>query len=187
MSDKSKPSVLVAGLIYGALLGAISVIVSVIFYVLGMTMSNTEKYVSIAISVILLVYFLYMYRQEYLGGYAKYGELIAPGVLFALVSGIISAIYLIVLIKWIDPSVQTIIDDKTLEAMMKQFAKRGINPSSEEIDSMMEKTKVFRGPIVTSISAIFGSAFFGAVISLIAAIFLKKENPNPFAGFETKE
>jgi hypothetical protein len=186
MSDKSKNSVWIAGLIYGSVLGAITVIVSVIFYVLGKTLSDAEKYVTLGITVVLLVYMLYMYRQEYLGGFAKYGELIGAGVIIAFVAGVISSIYLIILIKWIDPAIQTLMDDKAMEAMLKQFAKRGISPSSSEIDDIMEKSKMFRGPVFTSIAGIFGSAILGALISLVAGIFLKKENPDPFAEAESK-
>ncbi|MCB8999426.1 MAG: DUF4199 domain-containing protein [Bacteroidales bacterium] len=184
MSDKSKNSVWGAGLIYGSILGAISVIMSVIFYVLGYMMSDSQTYIGMGLSIVIIVYMLYMYRQEYMGGYVNYGRLVGLGAIIAAVSGIIGAIYLVVLLKYIDPSVQNMIDEKSMQKMMEQLAKRGMNPSADEIDSMMEKTKMFRSAPFLAIAGILNSAIFGTIISLIAAIFLKKENKDPFAGVE---
>lgn len=187
MSDKSKNSVWNAGLMYGTVLGAISIIIAVIFYILGESMSNTERYVSMGVTVILLTYLLYLYRQEYLGGYANYGSLLGAGIIITVVAGIFGIVYYLVMLLWIDPNLQNIIDEKAMEQMLVQMDKRGITPSQDELDSMMEKTKFFRGPIFTSIAALIGSVFLGAVISALAAIFIKKENPNPWGDIEGKE
>jgi len=187
MAEKSKNSVWSAGLVYGAILGAVSVIISVIFYILGKTMSDAEKYVSMGVMVVLLVYFLYLYRQERLGGYIKYGSLIGAGAVISAVAGLISAAYFIVFIKYIDPSMQNLIDEKSLQKMLEQLAKREIYPSQTEIDDMLEKTKMFRSAGFMAIGSVINITLIGTLISLIVGIFLKKESKDPFASVEEKQ
>lgn len=182
MADNTKNPVWSSGLTYGAILGAVSVIVSVIFYVLGKSTSDLERYVGLAITILLLVYFLYMFRQESMGGYVKYGRLIGAGTVISLVAGVIGAIYFVILLNWIDPSLQNLIDEKASEKMLEQLAKRDMYPSQAEIDEMMEKTKFFRGPVFLAIGTVLNMVILGVVVSLIAGIFLKKDPKDPFAG-----
>ncbi len=187
MAEQSGNSVWKAGFSYGLILGAVSVISSVVFYILGETMSGVERYVSLGLFVVMLCYFLYMYREEYMGGFVSHGRLIGLGVIISVVAGIIGGFYLIVLLKWIDPSVQNIIDEKSVEKMLQQLAKRDIYPTQGEIDDMMEGSKFFRTPLFLGIAGIINLAIIGLIISAIAGIFIKKVSKDPFAEVSEKE
>jgi len=184
MTAKLNKSVWEAGLTYGAIFGVVSIISSVIFYILGLTMSDFEKYFGMGLMLVLLVFFIYLYRQEYMGGYITYGRVIGIGVIISLVAGVITAFYYYSMINWIDPNIQLIIDEKSMEATLKQLAKRDIYPSQSEADDMMEKTKFFRSPGFMSFVILFNSVFIGTIISLIAGIFIKRESKDPFAAIQ---
>jgi len=184
MTSKLNKSVWEAGLVYGAIFGVVSIISSVIFYILGLTMSDFEKYFGMGLMLVLLVFFIYLYRQEYLGGYISYGRVIGIGVIVSLVAGVITAIYYYSMISWIDPNIQLIVDEKSTEAFVKQMAKRDIYPSQSEVDDMMETSKIFRSPGFISFGILFNSVLMGTIISLIAGIFIKKESKDPFAAIQ---
>jgi hypothetical protein len=120
-----------------------------------------------------------------MGGFIKYGKLVGLGAVISVVAGIIGAIYLYVLIKAIDPSVQNIIDEKAMAKMSEQLAKRNMYPSQSEIDAMMDQTKAFRSPGFMGIAGILSMGIMGTIFSLIVAIFLKKEPKDPFASVES--
>jgi len=65
---------------------------------------------------------------------------------------------------------------KQLAFTEELYAKRGM--PQEAMDTALNMAKKFQKPIITAISGILGGTFFGTIISLIVAIFVKKEG-NP--------
>ncbi len=58
----------------------------------------------------------------------------------------------------------------------EMLAKRGM--PQEAMDAAISMSKKMQKPIITTLSGIFVGVFFGTIISLIVAIFVKKEG-NP--------
>jgi hypothetical protein len=126
--------------------------------------------VSIVVSIAVLIYLLRAYRNEYLDGFATYGQLILMALLIGLVSSIIMAVYTYLLYAVIDPD---------LIEKMKIMAEERImnNPRISEgmYDMVMEKMEKRMTVNRMTINALVWGTVVTFILGLIIAAFLKKE------------
>jgi len=174
MDENVKLPFLKPGLLYGAIMGLIGILYSVLMYVMNIMFEGWVGLVSFAITIIVLVFLLRAYRNEYLGGFAGYGRLVLMSLMIGLVSAIIGVLFNYLLYTVIDPDLLqkslTITESKLLD-----------NPRVPEnmIDSIMERTERNMQPGRMAVTGLIAGTLFPGVIGLIAAIFLKKEAENP--------
>jgi len=157
-------------LIYGLISGFVGIVVSVIFYVMGLTLETWVGLVSMAIGIIVLVYLLRAYRNEHLGGFATYGQLILMVLLIAVIGSIISTIYTYLLYTVIDPELIEKVKIMTEERLMN-------NPRIPEsmYDSVLEKMEKRMTVGKMTMNAFIFGTIGTFIIGLIVAAFLKKE------------
>jgi hypothetical protein len=139
---------------------------------MDLTFNKVQGYIYFALLIFLLYYFIRSYRNNYLGGYITYGQAVGAGVIICLYSSIIGAIFTYILYTYIDPELTA----KQLAFTEELYAKRGM--PQEAMDAALNMAKKLQKPIITAISGILGGVFFGTILSLIVAIFVKKEG-NP--------
>lgn len=163
-------------MIYGAILGLVSVFVSVIFHVMGLTMETWTGIVSFVVTIGVIIYCLYAYRQEYMGGYAGYGQLVLMTVYIAIVSSVIVTIYNFIFFTYIDPEATQKMFNMVYERMLN-------NPRIPEdmIDEMMEQMEKRFTKNRIILQGFLGGIFTPLIVGLIASAFIKKE---PEAGPE---
>jgi len=161
--------------LYGSIIGVVTVLQSVILHMTNSTFSTIGLIMGYVLPFALLVYALYAYRKEYMDGYLRYSQGIGMGVLFSIVSSAIAVIYLIILVKFIDPNYPELINQMAEEKMLK----KGLD--EEMIESSMEMTKGLRSLGFMVVSGFIGGIISGTISSLIIMIFLKKEPKDPFA------
>lgn len=168
MENNSSP-LLKSSLTYGIYLGIVMVLLSVVIYVLGYTFESWVQYTSYPILIGGVIWAQFAYRKV-LGGAMSYGQAVGIGVLSVLFAGIISAIYTYLLYKVIDPSLH----DKLITFTEQKILEQG-KVSEDQLDMVMNITMKFLNPAVLSLQLIFYSAIGGLIISLITAIFTKKD------------
>jgi hypothetical protein len=168
--EKTKVSVWKGVLNPAIMLGFALIIFSLILYFFDQFFNRALGYVSILIIIIGVVLGIRSFRDESRGGIITYGQAVGAGTVIGLYAGIIGAIFTFLLYKFIDPDLL----EKMYTFTEEQFLERG-RYSEEMIDQIMEQQKKFMSPLVLSFSSIFNYVFFGVIISLLAAIFLKKE------------
>ncbi len=171
---EKKASILKAALIYGAIVGFVGILLSVIFYVMDLSTANWTQYVTMAIGIVVLAYCLVAYRKEYLGGFATYGQIFLMALLIGVVSTIISTIYSYILFTVIDPE---LIDKIRLVAEDKMMNNSRIPESM--MDDMIERMAKNFEPKRMLTMAFVGGIVMNAVLGLILAAFIKKEE-TPF-------
>ncbi len=171
---EKKVSVWQATLNSGLILGLALVIYTLLLYFLDQTFNKSLGYVSILIIIGGLVLGIKSFRDDARGGIMSYGQGVGAGTVIGLYAGIIGAIFTFLLYKVIDPDLL----GKLLTFTEEKYLESGRVPE-EMIDQIMKSQKKFMTPLVLSVSSIFSNVFFGVVVSLIASIFLKKED-SPF-------
>ncbi len=160
-------------LIYGAIVGFVGILLGVIFYIMDLATANWTSYLSMVVGIAVLAYCLVAYRKEYLGGFAKFGQIFVMALVIGIISSIITTIYSYVLYTFIDPE---LIDKIKLVAEEKMMN----NPRIPEnmLDDMIERmAKNFEPKRMLTMGLIFGIVG-NAIIGLILAAFIKKEE-NP--------
>lgn len=169
MEEKSV-SIWKSSLVSAVYLAVALILLSVIFYVTGNTFSKTAQYLTYPIMIGGILWAQISYKKS-LGGTLTYGQAVGVGVLTMTFAGVITGIYTYLLYQVIDPSLQEQMRLFTEEQIIKQ----GRVPE-EQLEMAVNMATKFQTPLMMFIMAIVGGAFVGLIISLITAIFIKK-NP----------
>jgi len=160
---------------------ATSIVLTFVYQFLNIAQDSPARY----LSFIPFVAFIILAQIEYrtiLGGSITYGKAFSTGFRVALFGGILAAIFMFIYVSYIN----TEFIAQTMEAQRAKLAEKGM--AEEQIDRAMEMSSKMMGPAMISFFAAVGSAFMGAIISLITAAIVKKD-PSPFdnTDYETPE
>lgn len=168
-----------SAMIDGLYLGILVTLYSVILYVTGQMQNKALQYLPLIIYAVFIVWAQIKYRNQELDGSISYGQALGFGVAVMLFSGIISALYSLIIFK-VDP---TLIDQIKM-AQEDAYLKNGM--SEEQIEKVMEMSAKMMTPGVMAIMGLFGAVFMGTIISLVTSIFVKRQ-PNMDAFDEAME
>lgn len=174
MEEKAKSPVLKAAILYGAIIGFVSIVIAVILDLLGLTMETWAGLVSFAITIALVIYSLRAYKKEYLGGSAKYEQLMLMTLLMSLVATILTTAYSAINITLIDPDAL----DKMYNMVYEKMAN---NPRMTEdvLDMMMERMegRFTFGRVI--IQGFIGGYVMTVIVGVIAGAFIKTKTETP--------
>jgi hypothetical protein len=161
-----------ANLTNGLILGLIGIVYSLVIYFLDLTFNKVQGYVLILIQVVVLFILLKSYRDNFKHGIITYGEALGAGVIIFLYYAVIMAVFSYILFTVIDPDMTK----KMLAYSEEVMLKRGLPQAS--IDAGMAVQAKIMKPIILAPVSIIGSMFRGLIMSLIVAVFVRKEG-NP--------
>jgi hypothetical protein len=167
-----QPSIWKSNLNNGVILGLISIVYSLVMYFLDLSFNQYQGYVLYLVEAIVLYLIIKAYRDNNNHGYITYGQAVGKGVVINIYAGILSAIFVYILYAVIDPDLIT----KQLAFAEEVMVKRGLPQAS--IDAAMKIEKKIIIPEILAPLSILGSVLYGTIISLIVAIFVRKEG-NP--------
>ncbi len=168
---EQKPvSLMKSSMISGLYLGIVLILFSVVLYVAGLTFETWVQYISYPILIVGAVYAQVNYRKS-LGGEMTYGQALGVGLMSIIFASVLSSIYTYLLYAVIDPG---LLDQVKIMSEQK-ILEQGI--PEEQLDTAMNMAMKFQTPPVMAVMGIVGGAFIGLIISLITAIFTKK-NPS---------
>src|SRR5512140_1874312 len=175
-----KVSVWKANLTNGLILGLIGIVYNLVMYFLDLTFNKTQGYVFLLILIVSLFFLLKSYRNNYLRGYITYGQAVGAGVVIFLIYSIITAVYTYILYTVIDPELTA----KQLAFTEEMMAKKGM--PQQALDTAINMQKKMMKPGIMFIVGIFMTMIYGVIISLVAAIFVRKEGNPLIDAPETK-
>jgi hypothetical protein len=170
VEEKAKTPFWKPVLIYGAIVGFVSILIGVIFYIMNLSTENWVNWVSGLITLGVLIYCLIAYRNEYLGGFASYGQIFLMAVMIGIVSTILSTVYSYILMGIIDPE---LLDKMKLVAEERIMSNPRI-PEGAQDQVMARLDKSFSLKRIVIMGLIVGPVL-NAIFGLIAAAFIKKE------------
>lgn len=154
------------GIRYGLILGATSVIISLVAFIADLRENFAINVLSTVVSIAFLVIAMKHFRDQN-NGFIKFGQGFGIGMIVSAISSILSGIFLIIYLKFINPSIFEEILDKAREG----WEKAG---TDDKAIAMAEK---FLTPEFMFISAVIGGLIFGAILSLIVAAIMQKKEP----------
>lgn len=159
---------------YGILLGILSVIMGVVMYVTNAYLSPSFIYTIIGFLILIVVIAMAIkaYKAEN-GGFLGLGEALKVGIGVAVVGGIIASIWSFVLMNYIEPDFMS----QMMDLQREQMAETNPNMTEAQMDAAMEMGAKFSSPWLAIAISLIGNLFFGLIISLVAGLIMKKENP----------
>ncbi len=156
---------------YGLYLAIVLILYSVILYVGGLLTNTVLGYVNFALLIVGIYLTQLTYRNKELGGAISYGQAVGFGVIVAACVGFLTAIYTLVLYKFIDPGLL-----KEVQAAQEEILlARGM--SEDQVEAAMAMSEKMMTPVIMAISGVFSYVLIGTIISLITSIFVKRQ-PN---------
>ncbi|SDT10684.1 Protein of unknown function [Mucilaginibacter mallensis] len=149
----------------------ISIVITYTFQFLNIDQSSSAKY----LGYIPFIAFMFLAQKEYKdqhGGYITFSEGLATGFKYAVISGIIMAIFIYIYLTFLSPQ----IFDQALSTQRDAMVQKGM--SSDQIDKAMDIAKRL-GPMIGAVVLAILTAIIGVVLALIGAAIFKNEKP-PF-------
>ena len=162
---------------HGLIIGLALIVVSLLDWALGFYGTNGWfSILSFVVIAIGLVLFGKAYRDKEMGGYMSYGQAFGYSIVIIVIFVFAQTLFSLLLSHVIDPSYT----DKALVLAEQKLLDTGLL-SPEQIDKAMEMSRTPTVQIINFIVGIFSLIFMSAIIALITSIFVKRNNPNPFA------
>lgn len=176
MENKSYPASK-HSLIYGIYISIALIVLTLIFYVMDLHTEQWPGYIGYIFMLGGIIYASVQYRDKRLGGFATYGQCFSAGFLAGLFASIITAIFTFFYISMLGEAYVADMMAISEEKILSQ------NPevSDEELDMALGFAKNMMKPWWISIIALLANTFFSLIFSLITSIFIKKENPDAAA------
>ncbi len=173
MEEKMK-SAFMPSLMPGIYLGFALIMYTLVLFILDVDMESPLKYGSYVIMAIGLYLSIVAFRDKQLDGFISYGKAFSSGFYTGLFASVIASVFTIIYVQYIDTeliaNILLIAEESMLEA----------NPdmSNEQIDQALSMTEMFTSPIMMGVMGFIANLILSAILSLIIAIFAKRENNN---------
>jgi branched-subunit amino acid ABC-type transport system permease component len=178
--DQATVSPRPTGIRWGLILGLVSAATSLLFTMTDMIdfanpqMFSLPNLVNWAVLIGIYYYAFTQHRDNELGGHMTLGRAMLLGFWIALISGIITAVYMYLYTTVINPDFTSQIIDGAIEKAEKK------GQDGEAVRSAMESMSFFFSPTYMSIMAVVGSLLMGALFSLIIGLIIRRDPPRPF-------
>jgi len=179
MEEKQTVTLFQHAIKWGLIVGGISIALTCVIYAIDYALlANWKTGISFFVMFIgLAIYAGINYRNE-IGGFLSYGKAFQHGFVLMAISGLVSAVFMIILYNVIDPELPeklTKVGIENAQAMMESF---GL--PEDQMDKAMEDTRKRTENQYTVSGTAMGygiGLIIYAVLSLITAIFVKKNEP----------
>ncbi|MDR2887528.1 MAG: DUF4199 domain-containing protein [Bacteroidales bacterium] len=175
---EQKVNVWKANITNGLIMGMAAVIYSLVIYFTDLIFNKAQGYIFMIIQIALLAYLVKSYRDNSLFGRITYGQAVGAGVIICLYCAIVATAFQYLLYSVIDTGLiakQIAFAEETMQA-------KGL--PQETIDAAMKVQQKLITPGFIAIMGIFGNMFWGTIMSLAVAMFVKKAG-NPLADTPT--
>ncbi|QLE02158.1 DUF4199 domain-containing protein [Galbibacter sp. BG1] len=167
--ENTQPTTGKYALQYGLLLGGISVVFGLMLYFADMHYQQGIPTLVISLVIMLAVILIALKQfKKANGGYMTFGEALKIGIGLCLIGGIIGMLFNLLLSNVIDPDMV----EKQLEIARAKMVDYGMTP--EQIESQLEMSRKFSGPLIQAAFGLLGSIFFGFILTLVPALIMKK-------------
>ncbi len=168
---ETKPSILKIALKWGLLTG----LVSIIYALFGFVTESFGNFlitllVSLIISILGIVMALKEFREKN-GGYMTYGEGLLLGVGAMVIASILSGLFAMLYMQFVDPMIGEKMVDATLEQM------EGFGVDADALEEQREMILAENTPLNQLWGALKNGLFGGLFLSLIISAIMKRKRP----------
>ena len=163
-----------AGLRFGLFTGLALIVFDLILYVADMKDPGDPNPVQHLAWVVLIIGIIMAikYYKDNNEGSLSLGEAMGSGTIAAIIAALFSAAYIVLFMTVIDPSMVG-----ELQAVAKQQAMdQNPNLTEEDYEQMAGLVNMFTSPTAIAIMSVIFYAVVGAIVSLIAGLFMKDKH-----------
>ncbi len=170
--EENQKSSFQASLIPGVYLGIALIVFSIILYLLDVPYDSKLTWISYLIMAAGLFWAMISIRDNSLGGYLTYGQGFGIGFWTVFFSTILGTIFTYFYATMINPGIIEEILINSEEAILESSP----DMSDEALEQALTMTEKFTTPVMLTVLTFVFSMIFGTILSLIIAIFAKRED-----------
>ena len=164
-------------LLYALVMAIAQIVVSLISFFIGYQSDKMSSgawfgIVPLVVSIVILILGIKAVREEQEGKYLSYGKGVGTGVLIAVYSGLIGAVYTYLHFTYVNPN----FSDYLIESSRIKWAAAGMQES--QMEGAEKFTRMITKPWVQSLFGLLIGVFFSLILSLIISAFLKRNPPD---------
>ena len=159
-------------IVSGIYLGLALIVFSLVTFLLDVDLESPIKYISYVILAIGLFWATISFRDKHRGGFINYGGSFSAGFYTGLFASFLLGIFTFVYVQYIDTG---LVQEILLNAE-EQMLEQNPNMSDEQIDQALSITEMMTSPIMMGVWGFVGNLVASTLLSLIIAIFAKREN-----------
>ncbi|MFW6371930.1 MAG: DUF4199 domain-containing protein [Bacteroidota bacterium] len=163
----------------GAITGGSLVFISFLAYLTDSAFFKFIEGMQMPLLIVAIILGTKYLRDKVLDGAITYGKAVGSGVLISLFTGLLLALYGYILRTSLDPQLL----EQELTALEEVYLNWGF--TEDQVELMVQQYKSIFSPVTFSVVGTLSTGFMGLIISLIAAIFLKRE-ADPFADISSE-
>lgn len=165
----SQPKTFMLSIGYGFILGIALILFGLVLYLTDLAENESVSWLRYVVVIAGIVLAQVSFRRRQPDALMPYGKAFTTGFLTALFAAVLTSVYAYIFLKFIDPSTL----ERAIIIAEERFVKQGL--SDVEIDRMMKWVSRFSTPGMSAVGAFLFDTIAGAVISLLTAIFTRKE------------
>ncbi|MEI6434223.1 MAG: DUF4199 domain-containing protein [Bacteroidota bacterium] len=173
MEEKPR-SALSNGIYYGMIVGAAIIVFSLLLFLMDLHMNKSVSWISYLILCAGLILGTLDFRKKHSNGFLTYGKAFVSCFWIGLFAGLLASIFTFVFAKYIHPGFINEILDQTRASLLEKRPEM----TDEQVEQAVEITAKFVSPPFMALGSVFMYAGASAILGLILAIFLKKEDPS---------
>jgi hypothetical protein len=159
-------------LIYGSITGLIISAYLLMLFFFSMMNNNTLVNISGLFFVGGAFISVKRYRDVVMGGILNFGKAYGTALLTFIFTGVVWAIYSYILYKYLSPG---LLEEKITQS---QESLLQLGWTEDKVEAYTELISKSQTPFTFALGYIFNSAFWGAILALIVAVFMRRgENP----------
>ncbi len=168
---ENQKSTVNASIMYGLLLSIVLIVFSLLMYLLDVDHDSKIMWLSYLIMAGGLFWAMVSYRDKYSGGFLSYGSAFGVGFWTGLFASVLASAFTYFFVTMINPGMIEQILIETENNMLESNP----NISDEELDMILSYTEKFTTPVMLTVIGFIANVFFATILSLIIAIFVKRE------------
>jgi len=159
----------------GVILGIISVLLGATMYALDLSLQPPWYFgvIGFAINIVIVVMAIKAFKADN-NGFLKLAEALKIGLGVALIASIIGVVWTLIQTQVLMPDYA----EQMVEVQRAAMIEAQPNMTESQMEQALEFGSKFASPLFTIPMQIIAGLFFGFIISLIAGLVMKHENPH---------
>jgi len=174
LSEQNRPTTLQSASTYGLFMGLGLVLIQTIQYLSDQIVSPLFSIITVVLSIVAIVFIIKHHREEHLNGWLEYGEGVKIGTLSSIFAGVLLGAFMLMLVQFFDKDYI----EKFLFDLEEKYAEMGLE--GEKLEDLMDEQRKNINIWSFGYGPIIQYAIGGLLVSLVAAIFMRKASDNSF-------
>jgi len=158
---------------HGLVIGMILSLIAIIIWVGNSGASGGMRILNWFLVIGSIYYSMKIWRDKFNGGVIKYSQALGFGVAVMFLASIVFGFYNIIYMNYLDPDSVA----ESMDLLEETYYEMGF--SEQKVELAMETAEAMQTPLFQAFSTVFGTTFMGFIMSLIVALFIRKEG-DPF-------